>query len=417
MKRRDFLKKTVLTIGAVVVGGKEVSAQDIKKDHAMPGMVHGGAEMKHEQMYIHEPTGWADPKIKISPPPLSMGKQMGRVHTPNVPALGYEMDGNVKVFTLTVQPVEKYIHDGIPSENSLWYKFHKEKGMPPDIFPAMFLPKKIKGWGFNGSIPGPTVEVSEGDRVRMLVKNELPEPTSVHWHGIELPNEMDGVGGLTQKPIMPGQTFAYEFTLYQNGTFFYHSAFNEMKQVGLGLGGAFIIHPKKNKPKIDRDFVIVMNEWKLIPGNENPDVTSTNPDWFTFNGKSAPSTEILQANQGDRVRIRLINFSNQNDHPIHIHGHTWWVVGTESGPIPKSARWPGNTVDVPAGSSRDVELIAWNPGYWQLHCHKLHHIMNAEADMPMGVMPMGGLTTILNVIPKDGKAKWRHPKEVGDEVS
>jgi len=413
MKRRDFLKKTALTLGAMAIGGKEAMAQKMQEGHSMPGMVHEGMEMKQEEMYIHKPLGWNDPNITISPPPPLMGRQMGRVHTPNVLPLGYEIDGNVKVFTLIVQPVEKYIHDGIPSENSLWYKFHEKKGMSPDMFPAMFLSKKIKGWGFNGSIPGPTIEVFEGDRVRINVKNEIPEPTSIHWHGIELPNEMDGVGGLTQPPIMPGKTFVYEFTLYQNGTFFYHSAFNEMKQVGMGLGGAFVIHPKKEKSKIDKDFVIVMNEWKLLPGNENPDVTSTNPDWFTFNGKAAPSTEILEVNQGDRVRIRFINFSNQNDHPIHIHGHTWWVVGTESGPIPKSAQWPGNTVDVPAGSSRDVEFIAWNPGHWQLHCHKLHHIMNAEVDMPMGVMPMGGLVTILNVIPRDKKAKWRHPGEEG----
>jgi len=413
MKRRDFLKRSALTLGAIAFTGKEAMAQKIREGHNMPGMIHDGMEMKPEQMIMHEPIGWADPNITISPPPPLMGRQMGRVHTPNVLPLGYEMDGNVKVFTLIVQPVERYIHDGIPSEDSLWYRFHKAKGMQPDVFASMFLPKKIKGWGFNGSIPGPTIEVYEGDRIRIIVKNEIPEPTSIHWHGIELPNEMDGVGGLTQPPIMPGKNFVYEFTLYQNGTFFYHSAFNEMKQVGMGLGGALVIHPKKAKYKIDRDFVIVMNEWKLLPGNENTDVTSTDPDWFTFNGKAAPSTEILDVKQGDRVRIRFINFSNQNDHPIHIHGHTWWVVGTEAGPIPKSAQWPGNTVDVPAGSSRDVELIAWNPGYWQLHCHKLHHIMNAEVDIPMGVMPMGGLTTILNVFPRDKKAKWMHPKEEG----
>ena len=408
MKRRDFLKKSFLAVGAIAAAAKEALAQE-HKGHAMPGMVHepGGKGMKHD-MKMHEPLGWADPNIKLSPPPPLMGKQMGRVHTPNVPPLGYQMDGKVKVFNLIIQPVERYIHDGIPPKDSLWYKFHEAKGMPPDKFPSMFLQKNMKGWGFNGSIPGPTIEAFEGDRVRMIVKNELPEPTSIHWHGIELPNNMDGVGGLTQPPIMPGETFIYEFTLYQNGTFMYHSAFNEMKQVGMGLGGAFVIHPKKEGPGIDRDFVIVMNEWKLIPGNENPDVTSTNPDWFTFNGKAGPSTEILEAKQGDRVRIRLINFSNQNDHPIHIHGHTWWVVGTEAGRIPRNAQWPGNTVDVPAGSSRDVELVAWNPGYWQLHCHKLHHIMNAEVDMPMGVMPMGGLVTMLTVVPKDKNAKWRH---------
>lgn len=413
MKRRDFLKKSALSLGAIAIGGREAAAQGLHEDHPMPGKAHGAMEMQYEHMLIHEPAGWSDPDIRVSPPPPLTGKQTGRVHTPDVPALGYEMDGKVKVFTLIVQPVEQNIHDGIPPETSLWYRFHKEKGMQPDMFASMFLPKKIRGWGFNGSIPGPTIEVSEGDRVRINVRNEIPEPTSIHWHGIELPNEMDGVGGLTQPPIMPGRTFTYEFTLYQSGTFFYHSAFNEMKQVGMGLGGAFVIHPRKDRSNVDRDFVIVMNEWKLLPGNENPDVTSTEPNWFTFNGKSAPSTEIIEARQGERVRMRFINFSNQNDHPIHLHGYTWWVTGTEAGMIPKSARWPGNTVDVPAGSSRDVEFTAWNPGYWQLHCHKLHHIMNAEADMPMGLMPMGGLTTILDVIPKDKKARWRHPKEGG----
>lgn len=146
---------------------------------------------------------------------------------------------------------------------------------------------------------------------------------------------------------------------------------------------------------------------------KNPDVTSTDPNWFTFNGKSAPNTEILTVNQGERVRIRFANLSNQNAHPIHIHGYTWKVVGTEGGPIPESAQWPGNTVNVPPGTVRDVEFVAWNPGYWHLHCHKLHHTVNAHADMPMGVMPMGGMTTFLYVIPKNKGEKWRHPKEVG----
>ncbi len=397
MKRRDFLKKSALALGALAIT-KDGAAQDVHKGHEMPPVPH--------DMKMHMPLGWTDPNIKLSAPPPLMGKQMGHVITPNVPPIGYTMDKNVKVFTLIAQPVENYILDGEPPEGSIWDKVHKAKGM----MPGMYIPKKIKGWGFNGSIPGPTIEAYEGDKIRLIVKNELPEPTSVHWHGLEIPNEMDGVGALTQPPIEPGATFIYEFTLYQNGTFMYHSGFNEKKQVAMGLGGMFVIHPKKYKHKIDKDFAILMQEWALLPGNENPDVTSTDPNWFTFNAKTAPSTEMLTVNQGDRIRIRFGNLSNQNAHPIHLHGYTWNVVGTEGGPIPESAQWPGNTVNVPPGTVRDVEFNAWNHGYWHFHCHKLHHTVNAHADMPMGVMPMGGMTTFLNVMPKDKGARWRHPK-------
>ncbi len=400
MKRRDFLKKSALTFGAIAFTGKKALSQEHKAHDSMANSVI-------HDMRMHMPVGWADPHIKLSPPPPLMGRQMGRVHTPNVLPLGFEMDGKVKVFQLIAQPVEHYILDGEPPEDSIWGRFYRAKGM----MHGMILPQKIKGWGFNGSIPGPTIEAFEGDRIRIVVKNELPEPTSIHWHGLEVPNDMDGVGGLTQPPIQPGETFIYEFTLYQNGTFMYHSGFNEKKQVGMGLMGFFVIHPKKEKRKIDKDFAIMLHEMKILPGNENPDVTSTDPNWFTFNGKSAPSAEILHVNQGDRVRIRFANLSSQNSHPIHIHGFTWKVVGTEGGPIPETAQWPGNTVNVPPGTVRDVEFIAWNPGLWELHCHKLHHIINAHADIPMGVMPMGGMATILNVIPKEKGAKWRHPKE------
>ncbi len=398
MDRRDFLKKSAIALSSVVIA-KNTSAQNIQQKHAlMPD--------KDMHMMMHAPAGWADPHIKISPPPSLMGRQMGRVHSPNILPLGYEMDGNVKVFTLIAQPVEWYLLDGEPQEGSIWDKVHKAKG----IMPGMHLPTKIKGWGFNGSIPGPTIEAYEGDRIRIIVKNELPEPTSIHWHGLEVPHEMDGVGGVTQRPIFPGETFVYEFTLYQHGTFMYHSGYNEKKQVGMGMGGMFVIHPQKYPYRIDSDFSILLQEWHLLPGNENPDVVSTDPNWFTFNGKAAPSTEILTVSQGDRVRIRFGNLSNLHSHPIHIHGYTWKVVGTEGGPIPEGAQLPGNTVDVAPGTVRDVEFVAWNPGLWHLHCHKLHHTVNAHADMPMGVMPMGGMTTFLNVIPRD--KRWKHPKQL-----
>lgn len=352
------------------------------------------------------PYSWKNPKIKPSAPPPLTGKQMGVVQTLGIEPLGYEMDGNVKVFRLYAQPIEQFITDGkeaeydklIPEKNKFHHHVHGN------------IVQKIRAWGFNGSTPGPTIEVTESDRIRLVITNELPEPISIHSHGIELPNDQDGEGGFAEPVIMPGQTRNYEYTLYQSGTAFYHGEFNLMKATSYGLAGAIIIHPKKYDDPIDKQFVITMQEWRILPGNIDPDLVSMDFNWFTFNGRSAPFIPTITVNEGDRVRIRLIN-SSMDNHPIHMHGHTWWVVGTEGGPIPKTAQWPGNTVDVAPGTTRDVEFIAWNPGIWFFHCHKVHHVINAHADVPMGIMPHGGMFTIVHVIPKDPKAKWRHPTQ------
>lgn len=393
------------------------SAKPAKKGAASNGGGHAGhgaghaaghAEMDPADMYPAH--AWADPAIRRSKPPATMNRKMGSVHAPDLPPMGWEMDGDVKVFHLTIQPVERLFVDGAPPPGSLWDTMHRAKG----VMHAHNLPKKVRAWGINGVTPGPVIEAVEGDRVRIHVKNELPEATTIHWHGLEIPNEQDGVGGLTQPPIQPGKSWTYEFTLIQNGCFMYHSSFNEKKQVGLGVGGMFVIHPKTPERKIDRDFSLMLNEWKLLPGSPYIDVTSTEPNWFTFNGKSAPSTEIMECEVGDVVRIRFANLSNHNSHPIHLHGVTWQVVGTEGGPIPPSARWPGNTVDVPPGGVREVEFVPKFPGPWHFHCHKLHHIVNAHVDMPMGVMPMGGMTSILVVKPKgEGPKGGSHDPHAG----
>jgi len=347
---------------------------------------------------------WRDPKIALTPPPPLTGKGTGVVQSPHIPSLGYEMDGQVKVFRLTAQPVERLLLDGPPAPGSLWDRWHKAKG----AMHGMDVPKKVKIWGFNGSVPGPTIELIQGDRVRVIVRNELPEPTSVHWHGLEVPNDQDGVGGLTQPPIRPGQTYTYEFTVHQVGTFMYHSSFNEKKQVGMGLGGFFIVHPSDGSRRVDRDIAILLQEWHFLPGNEYVDVTSTDPNWFTMNGKAAPSTDVLTAAVGETVRLRFANLSNMHAHPIHLHGVTWRVTGTEGGPIPESAQWPGNTVNVSPGAVRDVEFTFTHPGYWHMHCHKLHHVVNAHAPVPMGVMPMGGMTMLFDVRPAGASAPPAH---------
>jgi len=353
------------------------------------------------------PKGWKNPSIKLSPPPTLMGKQMGKVNTIGLQPLGYELKNGVKEFTLIAQPVEKLITDSrIPS----WEHLVPESFRTLDIMHTHNLHQKVKCWGYNGSMPGPTIEVTEGDRVRIHVKNELPEPTSVHWHGIEVPNSQDGAAGETQAPIMPGETYTYEFTLYQSGTFMYHSGFNVMKQDQLGLVGFFVVHPKQPEHKIDKDFAIFLQQWKLLPGSEYPDIVSMDTNWATFNGLAAPNVPQLTVNQGERVRIRFGNISLQS-HPIHIHGYTWEEVGTEGGPIPKTARIKGATINVPSGTTRDVEFVAWNPGIWRLHCHILHHIVNGHADVPMGLMAHGGMFTVVYVIPKEPNEPWHHPTE------
>ncbi len=271
------------------------------------------------------------------------------VVTPNGATLPYRMVGGVKEFHLTAEPVKREFVDGF----------------------------QVNCWGYNGMTPGPTIEAFEGDRVRILVTNHLPEGTSIHWHGVILPNGMDGVSGLTQPKIAPGETFAYEFTLKQNGTLMYHPHFDEMVQIALGMHGFFVIHPRDaGTRRVDRDFAIFLNEWFIKPGASTPDPTvMLDFNVFTFNSRVFPGTEPLLVRTGDRVRIRIANLT-MDSHPIHIHGHKFYVTGTDAGPIQESAWIPENTVNVPVGSTRDIELVADNPGDWAFHCHKSHHVMN-----------------------------------------
>ncbi len=297
------------------------------------------------------------------------------VVTPNGSTLPWRKVNGVKEFRLTAEPVRR------------------------EFAPGM----QVDCWGYNGSTPGPTIEAVEGDQVRILVTNRLPEPTSVHWHGIFLPNGMDGVSGLTQHAIQPGQTFAYEFTLRQNGTYMYHPHADEMTQMAMGMMGFLIVHPRRPPtPRIDRDFCIFLMEWLVRPGTTRPDpFAMTDFNTFTFNSKVYPATHPLVARTGQRVRLRFANVS-MDSHPIHIHGVRMWVTATDGGPIPASAQWPETTVSVPVGSTRTLEFVADVPGDWPLHCHKTHHVMNAmEHDVPnmMGVNQSGVAQEVGKLIP------------------
>nr|WP_276082556.1 copper oxidase [Nannocystis poenicansa] len=241
-------------------------------------------------------------------------------------------------------------------------------------------------WGYNGRVHGPTIEAVEGDRVRVYVTNKLPAPTTVHWHGIFLPNGMDGVGGLNQRSIAPGETFRYEWTFNQSGTFMYHSHHDEMTQMALGMLGMIVVHPRPAPPgyRVDRDFVIMLSEWKIVPGARRPDPNEmTDFNVLTMNAKAYPGTAPLVCRTGERVRIRFGNLSAMDHHPIHLHGYYWKVVATDGGPLPVSAQWPETTVLVPVGSTRDVEFVADAPGDWAMHCHMTHHVMNQMGhDLP-----------------------------------
>lgn len=252
----------------------------------------------------------------------------------------------------------------------------------------------IDCWGYNGSTPGPTIELYEGEPSRFYVTNELDEPTTVHWHGVVVPNGMDGVAGLTQRPIPPGETFRYEFTPKRGGTFMYHPHFDEMVQMGLGMMGMLIVHPKSDERPVDRDYALMLSEWFIKPGTSRPDPTVMNEfNVLTINSRAFPGTSPLVAKVGDRVRIRIGNLSAMDHHPIHLHGVEFRVTETDGGRIPEAGQWPETTVLVPVGTTRTIELIAEEPGDWALHCHMTHHVMNQMGHGLPNVLGMnaGGL--------------------------
>jgi FtsP/CotA-like multicopper oxidase with cupredoxin domain len=297
------------------------------------------------------PTATPDPHVKIDQDhkkgiedflknqetPLTKGKG----NQPLVPVL----DGDVKVFNLTVDEVE-------------W-----------ETLPGQFE----KGRGYNGTMPGPVIRATLGDRVRINVKNNLTESTAVHWHGVYVPNSQDGVGYLTQEPIQPGESYTYEFTLRNWGSHMYHAHHNSTDQVNRGLLGAFIVDPADPAayPAYDREYILIMNDTSL---------------GYTINGKGFPATDALVANVGERVLVRWMNEGMQH-HPMHLHGMAMEVVAVDGYML--SNPYKCDTVDVPPGNRYDTIIETFEPGAWAFHCHVLSH-----AENPAGFF---GLVTVLVV--------------------
>ena len=273
------------------------------------------------------------------------------VETPDVSNLPFHMDGDVKEFHLIAEPVKRQI---VPF-------------------------KTMEVWGYNGSCPGPTIQAQQGDRLRIIFDNHLPESTTIHWHGLEVPIEMDGLPYITQKPVPPGGRFVYEFTVHQEGTYFYHShgAMQEM----MGMIGMFILHPQTPyQPHVDHDYGIILQEWAILPDSSVPNTANMEFNWLTFNGLSAPSITPLIARLGSRVRIRLVNLG-MDHHPMHLHGNQFVVTGTEAGRAPEATWRRENTVLVGVAQARNIEFDAKYPGDWMLHCHLPHHMMNSMSDL------------------------------------
>ncbi len=247
--------------------------------------------------------------------------------------------------------------------------------------------KFVHAWAYNGQIPGPEIRVTEGDKVRLVIKNNLPVPTSIHWHGIHVENKADGVPGLTQHPIKPGETFIYEFTAKNAGTHFYHthgsSHVDVVVQLDMGLAGPFIIE-QKNYVKPDREYVYVLDEWEILQNGINGALTPSdertvhehkqpNYNVFTINGRIFPDIDPLLVKEGERIVVRLINAGTQQIHPMHTHGHSFKIIAIDGNPVPKEAQQIRDNLPIHPGERYDIEIIANNPGVWLFHCHDVHH--------------------------------------------
>jgi len=277
--------------------------------------------------------------------------------------LDYREENGIKIFELTTKAVQWPILD--------------------NVF--------VTAWTYNGTVPGPMIRVTEGDQVRVIVKNELDEPTTIHWHGVEVPNAMDGVPGMTQAPIEPGETFTYEFIAKPAGTFMYHSHYEGDIQVSAGLYAPFIIDPKEPVNPPDLDITLMISEWRVQNGRTYAamPMSGMEPNYFTLNGKAFPFTETIQVKKGQRVRIRFIGIG-QFIHPMHLHGMPFKIVATDGHPVPETAQLTKDTVSVAPGERYDIEFEATEVGQWMLHCHILHHTTNDNVEP-------GGLMLIINV--------------------
>ena len=256
---------------------------------------------------------------------------------------------NVKVFDLRLAEIDTY-----------------------EISPGV----KRKAMAINGIVPAPTIRVNQGERVRFIVHNDLPEPTSIHWHGMDLPNDMDGVPGITQPEIAPGATFTYEWTAISAGTHWYHSHMHG-DQEGRGVYGALEVVPIADDIAADRDYTLIFADGPL---------------GFVVNGKAFPASVRMPARIGDRVRIRIIGAGPDLIHSIHLHSGFFQVVAQDGHRLP--APYEADTVVLGVGQTYDLIWVPTRVGHWMIHCHIFQHSETKRG--------MTGMVTFFDVYPADG---------------
>ncbi len=341
--RRAFLRNSAAT--ALAVGGLAAC----KPEDSQAQTVQSPRDSDH--------SGGTMAPNPVAATPAAASEDMDRMHEAGIKAfpaktagkgnqvLAPRIDKNVKVFELTASKVQWEVEPG----------------------------RSVEAWAYNGQIPGPQIRVRQGDRVRVNLKNDLPESTAIHYHGLELPNDQDGVPFITQPPVKPGASYTYEFTVPNSGSHMYHSHHNAAKQVGLGLLGAFIVEPRQPRAieKVDVDYVMILNDGM---------------HGYTLNGKGFPATEPIVAKLGQKVRVRFMN-EGMMIHPMHLHGMHMTVIDKDGWPQP--APWKCDTLNIAPGERWDVIVNCNNPGVWAFHCHVLPH-----AESPHG---MFGMVTALIV--------------------
>lgn len=266
------------------------------------------------------------------------------------------------------------------------------------VFRWKILPDvAVDAYGFNGQLPGPTLRFKQGDRVRIDVINRLPETTTVHWHGLILPNVMDGPAHITQAPIEKGGVYRYAFTAVQSGTYFYHSHDHVDRQQALGLYGAMIIDPATPDPSLeaDHEYTLQIQEWLKREGLTYPamPMDGGQPNFFTINGKAYPSTDVIKMRVGETLKVRFIGSNSGFIHPFHIHGGPFVVVARDGETLPPSARFKADTINIAPGQRYDVIWTALKPGKWLIHCHINHHTTNNNTETQGG----GGLMVVIDV--------------------
>ncbi|HET7459799.1 MAG TPA: multicopper oxidase domain-containing protein [Longimicrobium sp.] len=349
--RRAFLRGAAVAVAVPAVAGALAACKDegVKSAAAgtLPQSAHADSDHSGGTMAAH-PKSLTEIRAAAD--------EMDRHHEAGIKSFPAATKGKGN------QPLQARMENGVKV-----YDLAAEKLMW-EVAPG----QTVEAWAYNGQVPGPQIRVKEGDRVKINFTNKLEESTAIHFHGVALPNGMDGVPFITQPPVKPGESFTYEFTVPNSGSHMYHSHHNAAKQVPMGLLGAFIVEPRGGEThQADVDYVMILND-----GSHG----------YTLNGKGFPATEPIVANKGQKVRVRFMN-EGMMIHPMHLHGMPMLVTHKDGYAQPQP--WKCDTLNIAPGERWDVIIDCDNPGTWAFHCHILPHAESA--------MGMFGMVTALVV--------------------